>query len=76
LAFTTSQMLKLLDRHDPTAAQYLSAFSVALTRVAMADDTMDDTEREVIREALNSSPDLQSAEVDLVMELAHTGSLP
>ncbi len=72
MASSTSQMLKLLDRHDPEASQYLSAFSVALTRVAMADDRMDDAERETIRQVLNNSSDLQSAEVDLVMELAQT----
>ena len=49
VASSTSQMLKLLNRHDPDAAHYMSAFSQALTRVAMADDNMDDQEREAIR---------------------------
>ena len=66
----TSQMLRLLDRHDPQASLYLSAFSLALTRVAMADNTIDDTERDMIRTVLNQSSDLGQGEVDLVMELA------
>ena len=47
VASSTSQMLKLLNRHDPEAAHYMSAFSQALTRVALADDNMDDQEREI-----------------------------
>ena len=70
VASSTSQMLKLLNRHDPDAAHYMSAFSQALTRVAMADDNMDDQEREAIRRILVEQPDLQEAEVDLVMEMA------
>jgi ABC exporter DevA family ATP-binding subunit len=70
VASSTSQMLKLLNRHDPDAAHYMSAFSQALTRVAMADDNMDDQEREAIRRILVEQSDLQEAEVDLVMEMA------
>jgi ABC exporter DevA family ATP-binding subunit len=66
----TSQMLRLLDQHDPEASLYLSAFSLALTRVAMADNSMDDAERDMIRVVLNESSDLGQGEVDLVMELA------
>jgi hypothetical protein len=68
VASSTSQMLKLLNRHDPDAAHYMAAFSQALTRVAMADDKMDDHEREAIRRILVEQSDLQTAEVDLVME--------
>ena len=70
VASSTSQMLKLLNRHDPAAAQYMSAFSQALTRVAMADGSMDDQEREAIKQILVEHSDLQQAEVDLVLELA------
>ena len=72
MASSTSQMLKLLDQHDPAASQYLSAFSVALTRVALADGSIDDAETETIRKVLNETSDLQTGEVDLVMELAQT----
>lgn len=66
----TSQMLRLLDRHDPEASLYLSAFSLALTRVAMADNSVDDAERDMIRKVLNQASGLGEGEVDLVMELA------
>ncbi len=72
VASSTSRMLKLLDQHDPAAAQYLSAFSVALIRVAMADNSMDDAERQTIRQVLNEVSGLADSEVDLVMELAMT----
>lgn len=68
----TSRMLRLLDKHDPNASQYLSAFSLALTRVALADDSIDDTERETMRRSLVAASDLSRAEIDLVMELATT----
>lgn len=70
VASSTSQMLKLLNRHDPEAAQYMSAFSQALTRVALADNSMDDQERDAIRRILVEQSDLHEAEVDLVMEMA------
>ena len=70
VASSTSQMLKLLNRHDPEAAHYMSAFSQALTRVALADDNMDDQEREAIKTILIEHSDLQQSEVDLVMEMA------
>lgn len=66
----TSQMLRLLDQHDPQASLYLSAFSLALTRVAMADNSLDDAEGAMIRTVLRESSDLGQGEVDLVMELA------
>jgi putative ABC transport system ATP-binding protein len=70
MATSTSRMLKLLNQHDPESSQYLSAFSLALTRVAIADNSIDDAEREMIRKVLNESSNLGAGEVDLVMELA------
>ncbi|KAA1190081.1 ATP-binding cassette domain-containing protein [Pseudohalioglobus sediminis] len=70
MATHSSRMLKLLNKHDPGAAQYLSAFALALTRVAMADSGIDDAERTMIRTVLNDSSKLSPGEVDLVMELA------
>jgi len=70
VASSTSQMLKLLNRHDPDAAHYMSAFSQALTRVALADGNLDDQERGAINTILVEHSDLQPAEVDLVMEMA------
>ena len=72
VASSTSRMLRLLERHDPATSHYLSALSMGLTRVAMADNEMDEAEREAIRLALGSTSTLSEAEVDLVMELAAT----
>jgi ABC-type methionine transport system ATPase subunit len=72
VASSTSRMLRLLERHDPTTSHYLSALSMGLTRVAMADDEMGAAEREAIRVALANTSNLSAAEVDLVMELAAT----
>jgi len=70
VASSTSQMLKLLSRHDPQAARYMSAFSQALTRVALADGQLDDQERVAINKILLEHSDLHQAEIDLVMEMA------
>jgi len=72
VASSTSRMLRLLERHDPATSRYLSALSLGLTRVAMADNELDDVEREAIRLALANTSQLSAAEVDLVMELATT----
>jgi putative ABC transport system ATP-binding protein len=72
VASSTSRMLRLLERHDPATSHYLSALSMGLTRVAMADDEMDDAERGAIRVALAETSHLSEAEVDLVMQLAHS----
>nr|WP_240500197.1 hypothetical protein [Halioglobus japonicus] len=63
MSANTSQMLRLLDQHDPESSLYLSAFSLALTRVAMADNRMDDAEREAIREVLNNVSGLAVAKL-------------
>lgn len=70
VASSTSQMLKLLNRHDPQAAHYMSAFSQALTRVALADGQLDEEERVAINTILLEHSDLHQAEIDLVMEMA------
>jgi putative ABC transport system ATP-binding protein len=70
VADSTSRMLRLLERHDPSSSHFLSALSMGLTRVAMADNEIDEAEREAIRHALSTASSLSVAEVDLVMELA------
>ncbi|TXS96091.1 ATP-binding cassette domain-containing protein [Parahaliea maris] len=72
VASSASRLLRLLDRHDPAAARYLSAFASALTRVAMADAHFDEVEARVIRDILNQQSGLAGSEVDLVMELAQS----
>jgi ABC exporter DevA family ATP-binding subunit len=65
-----SRMLRLLDKHDPHRSHYLSAFAMALTRVALADNHIDEAERTTIREVMNQVSGLEQAEVDLVLQLA------
>jgi len=72
VASSTSQMLKLLDRHDPATGRYMSALAQGLTRVALADDILEDAERETIRHILLESSGLQASEVELVMQLAQS----
>lgn len=70
VASNTTQMLRLLNQHDPQSAQYMTAFSLALTRVALADDHMDEQERAMIHSTLLEQSGLEAAEVDMVMEMA------
>lgn len=70
VANNTSRMLRLLERHDPSSSHFLSALSLGLTRVALADNEMDEAERVAIRDNLTAVSNLTVAEVDLVMELA------
>jgi putative ABC transport system ATP-binding protein len=70
IAENTSQLLTLLERHDPERSHFISAFSHALARVAYADQVIDDEERKVMREVLRDASGLSEPEVDLVVELA------
>jgi putative ABC transport system ATP-binding protein len=70
VANSTSRMLRLLERHDPASSRFLSALSLGLTRVALADNEMDESERTAIRQSLAGASNLSDSEVDLVMELA------
>jgi ABC-type methionine transport system ATPase subunit len=70
VANSTSRMLRLLERHDPGSSRFLSALSLGLTRVALADNEMDESERTAIRQSLAGTSNLSDSEVDLVMELA------
>ncbi|MEE4659714.1 MAG: ATP-binding cassette domain-containing protein [Halieaceae bacterium] len=66
----TSQMLNMLEKHDPEAASFLAAFAFALARVAWSDSVVQDSERERMREILQETADLAPHEVEFVMELA------
>ena len=70
IAENASQLLTLLERHDPDRSHFISAFSNALARVAYADKSIDDEERQVMRDVLRDSSGLSEPEVDLVVELA------
>jgi putative ABC transport system ATP-binding protein len=66
----TSRMLNLLEKHDPDAANYLAAFSFALARIAYADGTVTDSERDEMRRILHEVAKLEAAEVDFIMEIS------
>ncbi len=66
----TSRMLNLLEKHDPDAANYLAAFSFALARIAYADGTVTDSERDEMRRILHEVAKLEAAEVNFIMEIS------
>ena len=70
IAENASQLLTLLERHDPDRSHFISTFSHALARVAFADRSVAQEERQVMRQALLSTSGLSEPEVDLVVELA------
>ncbi len=70
IAENASQLLTLLERHDPDRSHFISAFSHALARVAYADKSINDEERKVMRNVLRDASGLSEPEVDLVVELA------
>lgn len=70
IAENASQLLHLLEKHDPDRSHFISTFSHALARVAFADKVVADEERNAMRQALLGASGLSAAEVDLVVELA------
>jgi tellurite resistance protein len=66
----TSRMLNLLEKHEPDAANYLAAFSFALARIAYADGTVTDSERDEMRRILHEVAKLEAAEVNFIMEIS------
>lgn len=70
IAENASQLLNLLEKHDPDRSHFISTFSNALARVAFADKVVAEEERQAMRDALLEASGLSGAEVDLVVELA------
>ena len=70
IAENASQLLTMLERHDPRTSHFISAFSSALARVAFADQEVSDEERRVMRRILSEVSGLSATEVDLAVELA------
>lgn len=66
----TSRMLNLLEKHDPGSAGHLATLSFALSRVAFADGSADDSERDAMRKILLDVGNLAESEVDFIMELS------
>ena len=70
VAESTTQMLKLLERHDPQTMRYIAAYSHGLTRVANADDAITAAEVEEMKRLLKEVVDLEEAEIELALEMA------
>jgi putative ABC transport system ATP-binding protein len=66
----TSRMLNLLEKHDPNSASYLASFAFALARIAYADNEVSDSERDEMRRILHEVAQLETSEVDFIMELS------
>jgi putative ABC transport system ATP-binding protein len=66
----TSRMLNLLEKHDPDSANYLATFSFALARIAYADGTVSDSERDEMRRILHEVAKLEAAEVEFILEMS------
>ena len=66
----TSRMLNLLEKHDPNTANYLATFAFALARIAYADGSVSNEERDEMRRILLEVAKLEEAEVEFIMELS------
>jgi putative ABC transport system ATP-binding protein len=69
VAANTSQMLKIMEKHDPSAMRYISAYAKALVRIANVDNNITEDEIAEIRKQLATASDLSDAEINLTMEL-------
>ena len=66
------RLLNLMARFDPNAYSELAAFALALTRVASADQQIDEQENVAIRKILLEVSHLSEGEAELVMQLSHS----
>ena len=66
------RLLNLMAKFDPNAYSELAAFALALTRVASADQRIDETENATIRRILLEVSHLSEGEAELVMQLSHS----
>jgi len=66
------RLLNIMARFDPTAHSELAAFALALTRVASADQRIDEEENAAIRRILREVSHLSEGEAELVMQLSHS----
>ena len=66
------RMLNIMARFEPNAYAELAAFALALTRVASADQQIDESENIAIRRILREASGLTEGEAELVMQLSHS----
>jgi putative ABC transport system ATP-binding protein len=70
VADNTTRVLGLLEKYEPDNANYITALSLGLARVACAVGKVTEKESEEMRKILNDLNMLESAEIDLVIEFA------
>ena len=68
----TGRLLNIMARFDPDAYSELAAFALALTRVASADQHIDEAETVAIRKILLEVSHLSEGEVELVIQLSRS----
>jgi putative ABC transport system ATP-binding protein len=66
----TSRMLNLMEKHDPSSANYLATFAFALARVAYADNEVSEEERDAMRLVLKEIANLKDSEVNFIMDIS------
>ena len=66
----TSRMFNLLEKYDPGSVDYLARLAFALSRVAFADRKVTCEEREKMRHILHDIGELETGEIDLIMEIS------
>ena len=70
IAANTTQMLRMLERHDPALMRYISAYANGLAKIANVDSHISEHELEEMKRLLTEVADLEPAEVSLAMEMA------
>jgi putative ABC transport system ATP-binding protein len=71
IAANTTQMLKMMERHNPDSMRYIAAYANGLARVANIDGHISEHEIEEMRRILlHEITDLEPPEVELALEMA------
>jgi len=70
VADNTTRLLGLLEKYEPEQANYITALSLGLARVACADGKVTEKERQEMTRILGNMKLLDAAEIDLVIEFA------
>ena len=66
----TSRMFNLLEKYDPGSVDYMATLAFALSRIAFADQGVSAEERDKMREILHDVGELESGEVDFIMDIS------
>ena len=70
VAANTTQMLKMLERHNPDTMRYIAAYAHGLAHIANADESITSEEIDEMKRLLKEAAELEPAEIDLALEMA------